>query len=166
MTTITLGDAVQQSNAADAQVVDAAVALGESIAENAIDAANERADQAEEMAQRIAEGALETERGRRIDALENEVTQWRDAHNALVQLVQALSSRLSEMEQNLTAVATLEVASLMAPSQSTPATLTEPIAEALETTTEIAEVLPEAISQNENTPAAPEAPVRKVRRLI
>jgi hypothetical protein len=94
-----------------------AEAAGDAVsAEEQIEAANERAEAAEELAEDIAEAALESERGRRIDALQTEFASWRETlagnlskqETALAELSSRLTMELAAMEAKIPATMTVE----------------------------------------------------------
>lgn len=135
---------------------------GHAIAEAVIEAAQERVEAAEHTAEQIAAAAMEGERGRRIAALETEVSQWRGHVDQLSQQLAEMSNRLMTLETSQAAIVGMEIQEALS---STPAPLA-PISEPMEQAAEIAEVLPEALSQSDVAESPAPLIVRKARRLI
>lgn len=139
------------------------VIAGVELIDGAVADANARAEQAEAIATQVIEGAMETERGNRIAALESEIFKWQDALAALRSLVENLQAEISTIKSSQSAVAGIVIAETL--SQSTPA-LSPTVAEPLEQAAEVAEVIPEALSQSDAAESPAPPIVRKVRRLI
>jgi uncharacterized UPF0160 family protein len=132
------------------------------IADAFIENAQERIENAEQAAEQIAAAAMEGERGRRIAALEMEVSEWRAHVEQLSQQLQTLQEQVTNLSTSQAAIVGMEIQEALS---STPQPLA-PITETLEEAAEIAEVLPEALSQSDVAESPAPLIARKVRRLI
>ncbi len=142
-----------------------AEAAGDAVsAEAAIEAAQERAEAAEELAEEIVEAALESERGRRIDQLERDLSQWRSEHatqlESLTATVQEMNQRVMTSLEEIRAQ-TVTVVTAQAPVTDQP--LIPPNSETPETVTAVT-VSPGAAGDAPEAPAP--APARKKARWL
>lgn len=140
-------------------------------AEVVIEAAVQAVDDAQETAQDIARAAIETELGRRVDALERMMEEWHALASSLPETLSSMSSRLVTMEEKLhglsqvtATMATQEMAetehSSSIPPTSPP---NEELAETVEAVTEVVPELHDAVEES----LAPEPPERKrIRRFL
>lgn len=151
------------SVAADAVRSAEAVAVAENaeVVAAVIEGAQQRVEAAEQMAQQITQAALETELGRQIAENNRRISEWLDGEGrALRNQVETLQAEMSALRETVAATATLALTSADTP-QSTPPVSEQPIAEAVETVTEI---LPETVTSQpaESTHAEPAPKRRKV----
>lgn len=129
------------------------------VADMVIENAQERIEEAQETAERIAEAAMQTEIGRRVNALEETVNYtWPAQREELSRQMEALTSLVSDLQSKLAATATVAVtAALSEQSQLTLPQSEEPLAE---TIAEIQPVIPEALAPvvvEENPAPAPKS---------
>lgn len=128
-----------------------------------IAAANEQIQRAEQNAEEIARAALETEQGRQIQDLRNEVTQCQQSLNLLRETVEMTNTKLSELAANQAPQVTIiEAAPALAPTESL-----SPIQQSLDHAIEVTETIAPAAmppAPVANTPAAPEQPQPVVKR--
>lgn len=145
---------------------DPAEQVGEAIASeitDAIDAANERSENAAELVEVLTDAAIEGERGRRVEQLESELGECLSNQAALSEAVAGMALQLTEMQG--------QISTLLALGQSTTSqpAIVESVGEdgqkesREETQTVI--VAPEAETV-EVPPAQEEKPTRKKRRWI
>jgi chromosome segregation ATPase len=139
--------------------------VGESVGEvieEAIIEANQQSEAANELAAQIAAGAMETERGNRIEALERRFEEWESNQSDSAQAIAALTMGMQELTGQMSV---LLAQSTPAPSPTpNPQSAVDGQKESLEemppaTTTEAVEVVQEA-------PKPAPAPKKKRRRWI
>lgn len=148
----------------DAEHAEVVAEIAVASAEVAIADANERVEHAQELATDIAAAAMETERGREIQALKEEVYKWRGEQEEARRALEELKSEFSNLREAMASLTTLQ---LVAPNSTASLSLTpdqSAVTEAVETMTE---VLPENLQSvvDENPEPVPPAP-RRVKRWI
>lgn len=95
-----------------AEIAGAAVADVVAASEAAVVAANERAEAAGEVAALLTEAVVQREISGDVEDLENEVEEWRADLEKATNRITFLETTLSEIQQSLTALVTLEMLTL------------------------------------------------------
>lgn len=155
-----IGNAASGAHEAVSEVVDAAVATADALAQNAIDNAARQIDAAHETAERIAEAATMSALGQQIEDLRRDFSGWLDElRQSLHSMRETLETRIAALETKAEAP-TLLITSPPEQSLSTPAVSAAPTLEA-----PVTEVNPVAVVALAEAQTAP-APKKAGRRLI
>lgn len=139
-------------------------AVSEEVIAAVVEAAEERVEAAERTAEQIAEAALESERGRQIDAIRKDVEKWQSEQAELKFQLTEMKETITTLSGQIAALATLEISSQ---AQQAPVPIlsssTLPTSETPEPMAEILEVIPESLSESvvAESPVPVEAPKRK-----
>jgi len=138
-----------------AEVVTAADAQAQETVTAVVAAAEERIDEAQENARKLAEAAMNTELGRRIETNSQEIAACQGNLSLIKGTMENLTAEMAELKTAVAASLTLQAATLQQTAPAPLVSLTPPVSELAETAETIAATLPGNLSEN----AVVESPV-------
>lgn len=149
------------------EVVAAANAETQETVAAVVAAAAEQVDQAQENAQAIAEAAMATELGKRIEANEREISSCHANLSSIKLIMETLQTEMTELKTTLAASLTLQVAANNHPAPNAPALSAPAISEIATAAEQVATALPGNLSDSAvSIPNEPEKVVVKARKIF
>lgn len=137
----------------------------EAIAESEIEAAQERADHAERVAQEIVDAALHTELGRQVTQLREDYANWQTTQETrIAEQLATFSAQLETLTSQMMDLLSRPNVALVATEQTDLSSSNQAPLEA--PALEVATVLPASVVEAAPVVAAPEPAKRPARRLI
>lgn len=129
-----------------------------------IEQASAAIDHAQAQAAELARAAMETEIGRQVAALQQEIGSWQADHAEIQRQLSELGAQMASLTAQLAVTATLVVAETLAPQSSPESQSLSTQQLSTQEAAAITEILPESLSVEAASPAPETAPVKTVHR--